>query len=184
MANSPTDRSNAPYDTYDWALDYGPATFSRPQVFVFNYVYDLPLYNGQQGLAGHVLGGWEVSGITTFESGVPTTIRQSSDPFDNFGPSGGKGIGIDPCGSCVPRPDQISATTLPHTVAQWFSLSAFQPAVGHFGTGSAGNVLGPGRNDWDFGLFKNIRISERFSAQLRGEFFNLWNHTSFSSFQN
>ncbi|MGH9407562.1 MAG: hypothetical protein ACRD3D_17210, partial [Terriglobia bacterium] len=63
LTDSPTDRSNAPYDTYDWALDYGPASFSRPQVFVFNYVYDLPFYHSQQGLLGHVAGGWEISGI-------------------------------------------------------------------------------------------------------------------------
>ncbi|MGH9404259.1 MAG: hypothetical protein ACRD3D_00310 [Terriglobia bacterium] len=123
----------------------------------------------------------EEPGITTFESGVPTTIRQSNDPFDNIGPSGGKGIGIDPS-PVAPRPDVVGYLALPHTVAQWFSVAAFQDAVGHFGDGAVGNVLGPGRNDWDFGLFKNFRLSERFSAQLRGEFFNLWNHTSFSSF--
>lgn len=183
LSDSSTDRSNAPYDSYDFALDYGPTSFSRPQVLVFNYVYDLPFFNGQQGLVGHVLGGWEISGITTFESGVPTQIRQLHDPFDSFGTGSGKGIGIDPS-PIVPRPDVVGAITLPKTVAQWFTVSSFQDAVGHFGDSAVGNVLGPGRNDWDFGLYKNFRISERFSAQLRGEFFNLWNHTSFSSFQN
>lgn len=183
LTNSPTDRSNAPYDSFNWNLDYGPATFSRPNIFVVNYVYDLPFHQGQQGLVGHVLGGWEISGITTAESGVPTTIRQSNDPFDNYGAPGGLGIGIDPS-PVAPRPDQVAASAGPKTVAEWFNVGGFAPAVGHFGDGSVGNVLGPGRYDWDFGLFKNTRINERFSTQLRAEFFNVWNHTSFSGFNN
>lgn len=183
LTNSPTDRSNAPYDSFNWNLDYGPATFSRPNIFVVNYVYDLPFHQGQQGLVGHVLGGWEISGITTAESGVPTTIRQSNDPFDNYGAPGGLGIGIDPS-PVAPRPDQVAASAGPKTVAEWFNVGGFTDAVGHFGNGSVGNVLGPGRYDWDFGLFKNTRINERFSTQLRAEFFNVWNHTSFSAFNN
>ena len=67
LTDSPTDRSTAPYDTYNLHLDYGPANFSRNQIFVANYVYDLPFYRGQQGFTGRVLGGWEFSGITVFE---------------------------------------------------------------------------------------------------------------------
>ncbi len=188
LTNNPTDRSNAPIDTYNYGLDYGPATFSRPQILVFNYVYDLPFHQAQQGVIGHLLGGWELSGITTMQDGTPTTIRQSNDPFDYLNGSAtvnSTGIGIDPCGSCVPRPDRASSTIpLPHTVAAWFGTSAFTDAKGHFGTGSVGNVLGPGQDVWNIGLFKNTRISERFTTQFRAEFFNAWNHTSFAGFNN
>jgi hypothetical protein len=134
---------------------------------------------------GHVLGGWELSGITTIQTGTPTTIRQSSDPFDWLNGSAtvnSTGIGIDPCGSCAPRPDLIAAPTGPKTVAQWFNVGGFTDAKGHFGTGAVGNVLGPGQNDWDIGLFKNTQLMERVSTQFRAEFFNAWNHTSFSAF--
>ena len=182
LSNNSTDRSTASLDTYNRALDYGPTNFSRPQVLVFNYIYDLPFFRSQNGVIGHVLGGWETSGITIIESGFPQTVTQSSDPFDIYGPTGGKGIGIDP--SLVsPRPDRVAgvSTSGPGTVAKWFNTSAFLPETGHFGTSGRGVFLGPGWNNWDFSLFKNIKINERFSTQFRAEFFNVFNHTSFSS---
>ncbi|MGH9350866.1 MAG: TonB-dependent receptor, partial [Terriglobia bacterium] len=192
LTNSSTDRSTAPYDTYNFNDDYGPANFSIPQIFIANYVYDLPFFSSQQGLVGRALGGWEVSGITTFEEGFPLTITQSSDPFRavDFCPSEVPcragvypgGIGIDP--SVVsPRPNRVSGIPLPgpKTVGEWFDTLAFTEAIGQFGTAGRGVVLGPGLNNWDLAAIKNIKISERFSTQFRAEFFNAFNHTSFSS---
>ncbi len=185
LTDSPTDRSTAPFDTYNFHLDYGPANFSRNQIFVANYVYDLPFYREQQGIAGRILGGWELSGITVFESGVPLTITQSNDPFNSndFGAGPGlfpDGIGIDP--SVVsPRPDLVSGQGVngPKTAQQWFNKSAWAVASGHFGNSGRGVVYGPGFNNWDLAAIKNTRISERFNAQFRAEFFNAFNHTSF-----
>jgi hypothetical protein len=186
LTDSPTDRSTAPYDTYNFHLDYGPANFSRNQIFVANYVYDLPFYQSQQGFVGRVLGGWELSGITVFESGVPLTITQSNDPFNSnrFGVIAGQtfpdGIGIDP--SVVsPRPDLVSGQGVngPKTAQQWFNKAAWAVAIGHFGNSGRGVVYGPGFNNWDLAAIKNTRISERFSTQFRAEFFNAFNHTSF-----
>ena len=186
LTDSSTDRSTAPYDTYNLRMDYGPASFSRNQIFVANYVYDLPFYRGQQGFTGKVLGGWELSGITVFESGNPLTITQSFDPFNSnrFGVIAGQtfpdGIGIDP--SVVsPRPDVVSGQSLtgPKTAQQWFNKSAWAVAIGHFGNSGRGVVNGPGFNNWDLAAIKNTRISERFSTQFRAEFFNAFNHTSF-----
>ncbi|MGB8476335.1 MAG: carboxypeptidase regulatory-like domain-containing protein [Candidatus Acidiferrum sp.] len=186
LTDSSTDRSTAPYDTYNLRLDYGPASFSRDQIFVANYVYDLPFYRQQQGFTGKVLGGWELSGITVFESGNPLTITQSFDPFNSnrFGVIAGQtfpdGIGIDP--SVVsPRPDVVSGQSLtgPKTAQQWFNKSAWAVAIGHFGNSGRGVVNGPGFNNWDLAAIKNIKISERFSTQFRAEFFNAFNHTSF-----
>lgn len=186
LTDSPTDRSTAPYDTYNFHLDYGPASFSRNQIFVANYVYDLPFYQSQQGFVGRVLGGWELSGITVFESGVPLTITQSFDPFNSnrFGVIAGQtfpdGIGIDPS-AVSPRPDLVSSQGVngPKTAQQWFNKSAWAVAIGHFGSSGRGVVYGPGFNNWDLAAIKNTRISERFSTQFRAEFFNAFNHTSF-----
>jgi hypothetical protein len=185
LTDSPTDRNTAPYDTYNFHLDYGPANFSRNQIFVANYVYDLPFYREQQGFAGRILGGWELSGITVFESGVPLTITQFNDPFNSndFGAGPGlfpDGIGIDP--SVVsPRPDLVSSQGVngPKTAQQWFNKTAWAVAIGHFGNSGRGVVYGPGFNNWDLAAIKNTRISERFSTQFRAEFFNAFNHTSF-----
>jgi len=185
LTDSPTDRSTAPYDTYNLRMDYGPASFSRSQIFVANYVYDLPFFRGQQGFTGRVLGGWELSGITVFESGVPLTITQFNDPFSSsdFGAGPGlfpDGLGIDP--SVVsPRPDRVSGQSVigPKTAQQWFNKAAWTDAIGHFGNSGRGVVIGPGFNNWDLAALKNIKVSERISTQFRAEFFNAFNHTSF-----
>lgn len=191
LTNSPSDRSSAPYDTYNFAADYGPADFSLAQVLVINYVYDLPFYRSQQGLLGHVLGGWEVSGISSFETGFPTSIFQFVDPFNSFDFAPGTpntypgGIGIDP--SVVsPRPDRVAGTSCsgPGTLAEYINTSAFSYAIGHFGSSGRGVCTGPGLNNWDIALMKNIKFSERFNMQFRSEFFNAFNHESFNSFQN
>lgn len=187
LTNNASDRSNASYDTYNPALDYGPATFSRPQVFVLDYVYDLPFYRAQQGLVGHVLGGWELTGISVFETGTATTVRQFNDPFNSADWSASTpniypgGIGIDPS-PVAPRPDRIASCSGPKTFNQYINTAAFVDAAGHFGSSGPGVCIGPGMNNWDISAFKNIKISERFGMQFRSEFFNAFNHESFSSF--
>ena len=189
LTNNPSDRSDAPYDTYNSAADYGPASFSLAQVFVFNYVYDLPFYQSQEGLVGHLLGGWEVSGITTFQSGFPTTIFQFTDPFNSFDYALGTpgtypgGIGIDPS-VVAPRPDRTGGCGGPQTVAQYINTASFVDAIGRFGNSGRGVCIGPGFNNWDISAIKNIRITERFRMQFRAEFFNAFNHVSFNSFDN
>jgi hypothetical protein len=191
LTDSPSDRSDPPYDTYNFAADYGPASFSLKQVLVVNYVYDLPFYPSEQGIAGHILGGWEISGISSFESGFPTTITQFTDPFNSFDYAAGTagtypgGIGIDPS-VVAPRPDMAAGTSCngPKTVAQYINTSAFALAVGHFGSAGRGVCTGPGLNNWDISAIKNIKISERFRLQFRSEFFNFFNHVSFNSFDN
>ena len=189
LTDNPSDRSDASYDTYNFENDYGPSTFNPPQIFKLSYIYDLPFYRGQHGLLGHLLGGWEVSGITTFQSGFPTTIYQYYDPFNSFDWAAGTpgtypgGIGIDPS-AVAPRPDRIGNGSGPGTVAEFINTSAFTDAFGHFGTSGRGVVLGPGLNNWDIAGIKNIKVTERVSAQFRAEFFNAFNHVSFNSFDN
>jgi hypothetical protein len=189
LTNNPTDRSSAVYDTYNFGLDYGPASFSQTQILIINYVYDLPFYRSQQGLIGRVLGGWEVSGISSFEKGFPTTITQFNDPFNSFDWAPGTpntypdGIGIDPS-PVSPRPDMVPFATCsgPGTVGEYINTSAFRDAIGHFGSASRGVCTGPGLNNWDIAALKNIKITERFNMQFRAEFFNAFNHVSYAGF--
>jgi hypothetical protein len=179
LTDNPSDRSSAPYDTYDVSLDRGPASFIRPQVLVANYVYDLPFFAHQQGAIGNVLGGWEISGITTIESGLPLTMTQFNDPFDPVYPGG---IGIDPS-VISPRPDLVGPIQVTHVAEptgyfQWMTKSAWKDAAGHFGTSGRGVLLGPGLDEWDFALLKNFKVGERVGAELRGEFFNFFNHVN------
>ena len=184
LTNNSTDRSTAPQNTYAFNLDRGPASFIRPQVLVFNYVYDLPFFADQQSWQGHLLGGWEVSGITTYEAGFPLTVTQFDDPFNSFDwgsacPAGQcfpNGVGVDPSPIVAPRPDLVGAINAPHTLSQWMTKSAWTDAIGHYGSSGRGVVYGPGLVNWDFSLMKNVKVGERLNAQLRGEFFNILNH--------
>ena len=199
LSTQSNDRGSASTDTYDPKLDYGPTTLNTPHIFIANYVYTLPVFEQQRGLIGHTLGGWEVSGITSVESGQSAAVTQPFDPFactqatdanGNTLPTcangsapgtypGGIGIAT-PNADIAPRPDQVAPVHLTKTVDQWFTTSSFSTAVGHFGSERNGSFSGPGLQNWDLGAIKNIRLSERFRFQFRGEFFNAFNHTNFA----
>ncbi len=187
LANNPSDRGTAVADSYNAGLDYGPPTINTPQVFVANYVYNLPFFKDQKGFIGHVLGGWELSGITTLNSGQSQTIRQNNDPFNAADwPAGTAGvfpggIGIDPS-TVPPRADLTgqSLTGLGNRL-EWFNTGAFTDAVGHFGTAGRGVVLSPGIENWDMAGIRNFKFGERVSLQFRGEFFNTFNHVNFTT---
>ncbi len=190
LSSQSTDRGTANTNTYDPRLDYGPTTLNTPNIFIANYVYELPFFREQHGLLGHTLGGWEISGITSVESGQSASVTQALDPFACIASTttangcaagtypGGLGIGT-PNTAIAPRPDQISPVRLTKTQAQWFTTASFAAAAGHFGSESNGSFQGPGLQNWDLGAMKNIPISERFRFQVRGEFFNAFNHTNF-----
>jgi hypothetical protein len=168
-------------------------------MFIASYVYDLPFYRNQNGFVGKVLGGWEISGITTIQTGQSLSIIQASDPFGAVTvptSEGGctisatttscplypGGLGMTRSGSTVQiRADQIGNASGPKTAAEFFNTAAFTDAVGHFGTSPVGAIYGPGLQVWDMSLIKNIRFVERVALQLRLETFNTFNHGNPSS---
>ena len=174
LTTNSSDRSNVATDSYDFSLDYGLSSYNQPQTFTANYVYDLPFFKTQQGFTGKLLGGWQASGITSFFSGQSFSLTQPHDPWDPNGLNVGLGIGSA-------RPDQISLVQRTKTVGQWFTTSSFAPALYHFGSERNGSLLGPGYNNWDLAAIKNISFHERYNFQLRGEFFNAFNHESFET---
>jgi Carboxypeptidase regulatory-like domain len=184
---------------YDPKLDYGPSGLNQPQIFIANFVYKEPFFREQRGLPGHVLGGWELSGIVSLNSGLSTNTYQKVDPFACTTPSdpslasptnplctadsaagtypGGLGM-VDPNADISPRPDQVSTVHLTKTQSQWFTTSSFATAQGHFGSSAVGNILSPGMEKIDLGLLKNFRFTESINLQMRAEAFNLFNHTN------
>jgi hypothetical protein len=177
LTNSQTDFT-APQNTYNIAAEYGPDRFDRRNVFNVNFIYELPWMQAQQGVEGHLLGGWEVSGIVYAFSGLPLTVTASRDPA---------GLGLrDPNSFAGGRPNLVGDpnANAPHTVNQWFNTSAFVfvPTGSNLpGNAPRGAVRGPGDQRWDLSLFKNIRMTESTKLQFRAEAINVFNHTNFNT---
>lgn len=134
--------------------------------------------------------GWEVSGISEFLSGTSQNITQFLDNFDagDCASIGGTcpttglypgGLNMD-ASDIAPRPDLVVPVKRAKTQLNWFSASSFADAWGHFGSSSNGVLVGPGLDLWDLSAIKNVKVGEHARFQFRGEFFNAFNHNSFS----
>jgi hypothetical protein len=166
--------------------NYGPNIADRRHVVTANFVYTLPWMRAQRGFLGHLLGGWEVSGVQTFQTGLPVNVSLTGA---NVVDTAGVGcLGSTPCSL---RPDLVHNpdTAAPETFAQWFDASAYAcygtanrctkfTGQSNIGTTRPGSARGPGFWRTDVGLFKNIRFTERFTGQFRLETFNTFNHTN------
>jgi hypothetical protein len=141
-----------------------------------SYIYSLPFFAKSTNVAAKdILGGWQVSGVTVAEKGVPLYITYSGT--DTLGLGGGT----------TNRPDQVSKVSYPKTKAAWFSTSSFAAPTAPWnggsnqGFGSAGKdaVVGPGIFNWNLSLFKSIPLTahEGPKIELRFESFNTFNHT-------
>ena len=178
LTDNQTDRSTAPQNSYCISCEYGLSQQDRRHVFTANYVYDLPFYKSQQGVLGHLAGGWEFSGIVTFQSGLPFTV---TSPFDSD-PTGQGCLGPSPCSV---RPDVVAnPNTGAQTLVNWFNTAAFAAVPAgqfHNGTAGRGAVIGPGFSRLDLSLFKNLKLTERVNSQFRLEAFNAFNHFNYNS---
>ena len=116
-------------------------------------------------MATKIFGGWALGGIVTFQSGM---MGSASLAGDN-GRVGGGG---------PQRPNLVDdPNDGPKTLDQWFNTAAFtQPARGTFGNSAWANIRLPGLTNFDLTLSKTVQISERVGLQVRGEFFNAFNH--------
>ena len=171
----------SPQSIYNLASEYGPTAFNRTNIFNANFVYLLPFFEDERGVVGHILGGWQTTGIISYGSGLFLTASTI-----NVDPGG---VGVLATGSAAvgtARPDEVANPNsgAPHNVKQWFNTAAFTPVpIGQYRPGNAPvmNVLGPGYGNWDLSTFKNVRFPESVNLQLRAESFNTFNHTNFST---
>jgi len=191
LTTDPADRSTGgsaiPQVSGDFRGNYGPTVADRRHVLTANFVWELPWLRHAGGFTGHVLGGWQFSGIQTFQTGLPLTAIMG-----NAGCAAGTGANcVDPTGSgCLLgaspvgcRPNQIGDpnANAPHTIGSWFNAGAFAVPTTTQTTETTerpGAIRGPGFWRTDLSLFKNIRFTERLTGQLRWETFNTFNHTN------
>jgi hypothetical protein len=159
-----------------WKFDYGPSQFDRTNIFLSEFVYDIPfMRHSSNRFMKAVVAGWTTSGIVTIESGLPIDIGLGGNQGSNGIPDASN------------RPNASGAVSYPHTVNEWFSPTAFTtPAVGAFGNVGFDSVRGPGRDNWNLSLFKSFLLNEARGSRLefRAESFNTWNHTQFNGVSN
>ncbi len=165
---------------FDIAAERGRSMFDARHRLVLSYQWSLPLWRQPHNWYEHVLGDWQLNGITTFMSGTPFTVFDSSD-------NSLQGGAPEITGFSANRPNLIgNPNSGPRTAQEWFNVSAFQQLAPDplgrfqvFGDEGRNVVQGPGYMNWDFSAFKNIRVAESREFQFRAEFFNLFNHTNF-----
>jgi hypothetical protein len=185
LTDNPTDRATAPQNSYDITLDYGRAALDRRHMFTANYIYEVHWFHNRHDLAGQVLGGWELSGIVTIQSGLPFTLTTNFDAA---------GLGNVPALVAGNRPNLLCDPNqnAPQTQQQYFNTSCVQPnpasaatvVANVVGNAARGGLNGPPTQRVDFSLFKTFRFGEgETRLQLRAAFFNVFNHTNFRTIQ-
>lgn len=158
------------------AFDYGLSGSDHTHRLVLSYVLTLPTFADSNRFLRAVVGGWEQTGIMTFQSGGAFTVTAGKDQSQT-------GLNRDRAVQ-IPGIDPFATGTCGTATAcvKWLNPNAFAlPATGTFGTVGKNSFRGPGFFGWDAGLFKNIPVTERAQFQFRAEFFNVLNHTNLNN---
>jgi hypothetical protein len=166
-------------------LERAVSLFDRTHRLSIAYVYELPFMKEQRGIVGRILGGFGISGITTFESGVPLNVVNGADADGiggnldrpDFNPNGRPGVRARPDSSSPTgyiNRDDNNAPIDPRT-ARYIGIANI-PGVIRTGNAGRNTERTPGTNTWNLNLLKNIELSESTRLELRTEFYNLFNH--------
>ncbi len=154
-------------DVYNRRASWGPTNTTPPQIFALSALWAIPYFSNGKGLEHWVLGNWQYSDITSIQSGFPL------DPALSTATPG-----------LATLPDRVPGQAIrgPKTKDEWFNTNAFAaPPPGFYGNAETGSIPGPGVINFDMALYKTFKIGEHSGFQFRSEFFNIFNHTNFSS---
>jgi len=163
-----------PMDSRNKNLDFGYIDLDRTHVMSFNYVWEFPVFKNRRDPIGRILGGWQLSGIGSFQTGLPLNVTQAGD-VANFG--GGTG---------TQRPDIVGDPKegIGQSLTRYFNTAAFRAVTqtGRLGTSPYNPIHGPGIANIDTSLYKTIRLaSEKVRMQVGVETFNSFNHPQFEA---
>lgn len=153
----------------------GLSDYDTRQRVVLSWIWALPFFTQQSGVAGRILGGWQFSGIAAMQAGIPIAITSGRD-------NSVRGVSRD-------RPDVSGDPSLPgdrpknEVLQRYFDTSKFtQNALGTYGNAGRNFVIGPGLSNIDCGLSKRFRLwREGTNLEFRWELFNVLNRANFSN---
>ena len=160
-------------DWYDPEFDRGLSAFHARHNLTFNGSWELPMFRDHTGLAGALLGGWQLNNITTLRSGHPFTIQLGFNRSGNLNTTGF---------SMHERPDVVAGCNpvLGGPDRYWDIACFTLPAAGTRGNAPRNSVIGPGLVSVDFSLVKSVPLGSSREVELRIEVFNLPNRANFA----
>ncbi|KAA6456621.1 carboxypeptidase regulatory-like domain-containing protein [Acidobacteria bacterium AB60] len=160
-------------------LDYGRAATDISNAGAINGSWDLPFgkdhvfFHGISSRADRFVGGWSLSGILSVQSGFPFSPQLGYNPSGNGDTRNPVRPNFNP---------NYHSKLYPRTPHQWFDPNAFEaPVAGTVGNAGRDTLVGPGLVDADISLAKTTSVSEHLHAQFRAEYFNVANHTNFTT---
>jgi hypothetical protein len=185
---------------YDFNSNYGPSAYDQKFRSVTNGVYNLPFGHGQKWLSStnpyvsQVVGGWQISPIVTFQSGRPVNTA-TTDTLASYTGTTDRAFVVPGVSQTARVDGNTGART--HTPKNWFNTAAYRsndPANGsnvnknaaagyvyNYGTAGFDSIRGPGLQDVDFSLIKQVKINDHNAVEVRAEVFNILNHPNFSN---
>jgi hypothetical protein len=175
---------STPMNAYNYSLERSYSPFDVKHRFVANALYSLPIGNGglilnNNSLASKLIGGWQVNGVLTLQTGLPFSVA-APDASATGGSHASRANCIgDPFTGATSDPTQLAGATAP---GFFINPAAFSlPTNGTFGNCAPRNIHGPGIENVDLSLFKTFAITERYKVEFRSEFFNSFNHVNFGN---
>ena len=179
---NPSAATNAPglaMDPRNLAMDYGLSTFDVRNVAVISGTYELPFgkgrrfFGGQTGWRSQLASGWTMNAIETARSGFPFTPQLSFNPSNNGDTRNSVRPSFNPA---------FKGPIILGGPNEYFNPNAFVvPPNGTFGNVGRDTLIGPGLDEFDLSLLKDTAITEKVHAELRAEFFNLFNRANFNT---
>ncbi|HYP06612.1 MAG TPA: TonB-dependent receptor, partial [Bryobacteraceae bacterium] len=164
--------------------EYGPSTFNTPHRFVASVQYELPIGRGkglnvENGVLNAIVGGWQIAGIYTQQSGRPLNTNGWNAAGQVVVPENNRlnATGLDPY-----LPEEQRIRPAGQTGINYLNPAGFAPpAPGTFGNAGRNALIGPSTWNADLSMLKNFRITEGHSLQFRYETFNTFNHPQWGS---
>jgi hypothetical protein len=172
LRDDASDKRNLMFNAFDPSSYWAFSDNDRTHIFNFHYIYELPFWRTRESLQAKILGGWQVSGATVFQSGAPLSVWLNDDragvgdttnqPWNLVG---------DPA---VANPSFSQGAAVDQNF--WFNPAAFaRPAAGAFGNAGRNPIRGPHFQNWDIALFKTVGSPTGKRLQFRAEAFNFLN---------
>ena len=178
-------------DTYDTSNLWGPSEYDSRHALVINYMYALPFFANQNTVEGKLLGGWQISGSSQFQTGIPCGIGTGND-YAGVGEVGSFGCGSQGqfwIQNGTPKilknfagyPGQTGkyfATTNPDGTSIFTA-----PPLGTFNLqkGLRNEIYQPGFQNWNLSLKKRFPINERVGFEFNADAYNFINHPNWAA---